>query len=90
LETHPQTGAAQWVEIRETVQEIVIPAYLKAEKPVVPKAPLFAHVAAEALLSYGVPAEWLDDVRKADEDTLHPGAGSSPRDVCRSGFGVPG
>jgi mRNA-degrading endonuclease RelE of RelBE toxin-antitoxin system len=70
LETHPQTGAAQWVEIRETVQEIVIPAYLKAEKPVVPKAPLFAHVAAEALLSYGVPAEWLDDVRRADEDTL--------------------
>src|SRR3954447_6246237 len=28
LETHPKTGAAQWVEIREKVQEIVIPAYI--------------------------------------------------------------
>ena len=70
LETHPQTGAAQLVEIRETFQEIVIPTYVKAEKPAIPKTPLFAHIAAEALLGYGVPAEWLDDVRKADDDTL--------------------
>ena len=70
LETHPQTGAAQLVEIRETVQEIVIPTYVNDEKPAMPKTPLFAHVAEEALLSYGVPAEWLNDVRKADEDTL--------------------
>ncbi len=68
LETHPQTGAAQLAEIRERVEEIVIPAYRKAEEPDIPKAPLFAHVAAEALLGYGVPAEWLDDVQKADED----------------------
>ncbi len=27
LETHPKTGAAQLVEIRETVQEILIPTY---------------------------------------------------------------
>jgi hypothetical protein len=31
---------------------------------------LFDHVAEEALVSYGVPAEWLQDVRQADEDTL--------------------
>src|SRR5204862_1262604 len=35
LETHPRTGAAQWVEIRETVQEIrvpvVVPEVLKAK-----------------------------------------------------------
>ena len=24
----------------------------------------------EELLGYGVPAEWLDDVRQADEDSL--------------------
>ena len=70
LETHPKTGAAQLVEIRETVQEIVIPAYVEAAQPAPPKARLFEHVAEEALLSYGVPAEWLPDVRQANEDTL--------------------
>src|SRR5439155_4271003 len=37
LETHPRTGAAQWVEIRETVKEIVVPVYVQtthsAERP---------------------------------------------------------
>jgi len=32
LETHPTTGAAQLVEIRETVQEIVIPTYVTEER----------------------------------------------------------
>src|ERR1700691_1430261 len=32
LETHPKTGAAQLVEIRETVQEIRIPVYVQAER----------------------------------------------------------
>ena len=70
LEIHPKTGAAQLVEIRETVQEILIPAYVEAAQPAPPKARLFEHVAEEALLSYGVPAEWLPDVRQANEDTL--------------------
>jgi mRNA-degrading endonuclease RelE of RelBE toxin-antitoxin system len=63
LETHPKTGAAQLVEIRETVQEIIVPTYMQAAQPAVPKAPLFEHIAQEALLGYGVPAEWLQDVR---------------------------
>src|SRR5262245_26072369 len=33
LETHPKTGAAQLVEIRETVQEIRIPAHVEAAQP---------------------------------------------------------
>src|SRR5690242_16561551 len=33
LETHPRTGAAQLVELRETVQEIVIPTYVGAAQP---------------------------------------------------------
>jgi hypothetical protein len=70
LETHPKTGAAQLVEIRETVREIVVPAYVQPAQPAAPKAPLFEHVAEAALLSYGVPAEWLPDVRQANEDTL--------------------
>ncbi len=63
LETHPKTGAAQLVELRETVQEIVIPTYVESPRPVATKKPLFAHVAEDVLLGYGVPAEWLNDVR---------------------------
>jgi len=70
LETHPQTGAAQLVEIRETVKEITIPKYVDVEQPAPPKPLLFADVPEDDLLSYGVPAEWLDDVRKASEDNV--------------------
>jgi hypothetical protein len=31
LETHPKTGAAQLVEIRETVREVVVPVYVHTE-----------------------------------------------------------
>ncbi len=70
LETHPKTGAAQLVEVRETVQEIIIPRYVEEEQPAPPKPLLFANVTMEALLNYGVPAEWLEDVRNANEDTV--------------------
>jgi len=30
LETHPTTGAAQIIEVRESVREIVVPAYVQA------------------------------------------------------------
>lgn len=73
LETHPKTGAAQLVEIRETVKEIVVPVYVQTELPVPPKAakpPLFSDRSDEELLGYGVPAEWLGDVRQASEDNL--------------------
>ena len=33
LETHPTTGAAQLVEIRERVQEVAIPKYVEAAAP---------------------------------------------------------
>src|SRR6266851_5049756 len=70
LETHPKTGAAQFVEIRETVQEIVIPQYVQAAVEAPPKPKLFATMPDEQLLAYGVPVEWLNDVRQANEDTL--------------------
>lgn len=70
LEVHPKTGAAQLVEIRETVQEITIPKYVEIPQPVPPKPALFGHIAEDVLLSYGVPAEWLGDVRNANEDRL--------------------
>jgi len=65
LETHPKTGAAQLVEIRERVQEVMVPKYVEEQKPL-----LFAKLSADQLLSYGVPAEWVDDVHKATEDSL--------------------
>ncbi|HET8701007.1 MAG TPA: hypothetical protein VFL97_05000 [Nitrococcus sp.] len=71
LETHPKTGAAQLVEVRETVREIAIPYYVEpAEQPAALKPLLFADVADEELLSYGVLGEWLADVRQANEDSL--------------------
>lgn len=75
LETHPKTGAAQLVELRERVQEIVTPVF--APTQAAPAAPatssrpkLFAQRSDDELLSYGVPPEWLADVRAADEDSL--------------------
>lgn len=70
LETHPKTGAAQLVEIRETVQEVVVPVYVHAETPAPPKPALFASCSDEELLGYGVPPEWLDEARRVDEDSL--------------------
>ena len=62
-------GAA--VEIRETVQEIVVPTTSRSRQAGAgPKPSLFEHLADDELLSYGVPAEWLDDVRQANEDSL--------------------
>jgi len=70
LETHPKTGAAQLVEIRETVKEVVVPVYVQEELPVPPKPLLFADKSDDELLGYGVPVEWLNDVRQVDEDSL--------------------
>src|SRR6185436_7006220 len=46
LETHPKTGAAQLVEIRETIKEVVVPIYVQeaqavSKKPVADRRPLF-------------------------------------------------
>ena len=70
LETHPKTGAAQLVEIRERVEEIAVPVYIEVSQPKPPKPPLFAHLKDEALLGYGVPQDWLADVRQATEDSI--------------------
>ncbi|HWA33487.1 MAG TPA: UvrD-helicase domain-containing protein, partial [Cyclobacteriaceae bacterium] len=70
LEAHPTTGAAQIVEIRETIKEIVVPVYVHESVVPKPRKKLFANTTEAELLSYGVPAEWIGDVRNADEDTL--------------------
>lgn len=70
LETHPKTGAAQLVEIRERIEEIAVPIYIEVQQPKPAKPSLFAHLTEAALLSYGVPVEWLADVRHATEDSI--------------------
>ncbi len=75
LETHPKTGAAQLVELRERVQEIVTPVFAPVQSAPVASATqsrpkLFDQRSDDELLGYGVPPEWLADVRAADEDGL--------------------
>ena len=75
LETHPKTGAAQLVEILETVKEIVVPVYVQKElgleaSRVAPKEPIFAAFSDDELLGYGAPTEWLDEVKQATDVTL--------------------
>jgi superfamily I DNA/RNA helicase len=86
LETHPKTGAAQFVEIRETMQQIFVPSYVEAEKPkrTAAKKPLFAEVTEDVLLGYGVPAEWMKDVRAATEDTLFAVADHLPGEAAEA------
>lgn len=99
LEAHPKTGAAQLVEIRETVKEIVVPVYVQAELPMPPKPRLFADASDDELLGYGVPTEWLNDVRQSTEDSLlgdnqrprldqHHAPGQGPGVPCRRGDGL--
>lgn len=70
LETHPNTGAAQLVEIRERVEEVHVPYYVNVEVAPPPKSLLFDKIDDDELLGYGVPSEWLNDVKRADEDSI--------------------
>ncbi len=70
LETHPRTGAAQLVEIRETIEEIRIPTFVDIPAAAAQRRQPFLHVSDDELLGYGVPPEWLADIRSADEDTI--------------------
>ncbi len=70
LETHPRTGAAQLVELRETVREIVTPAYPAEPTRLPPAQPVLFRCSDERLLGYGVPVDWLEQVRQVDEDGL--------------------
>jgi mRNA-degrading endonuclease RelE of RelBE toxin-antitoxin system len=71
LETHPKTGAAQMVEIRETIQEVRVPRYVEstAVSPTAERR-LFATTTDDVLLGFGVPLDWLKEVRAADADSL--------------------
>ncbi len=86
IEAHPATGAVQIVEVRERVEEIA---------PTMPSTPLVVPLRAEerlpfdglgdaALLSVGVPADWLGDVRAASEDTFFDVAPHLPAEAAEA------
>lgn len=84
LETHPKTGAAQLVEIRERVQEITIPKYVEQVQPAPPKPPVFHNISEGTLLSYGVPPEWIPEALNATEDSLLEIAGHLPAEAAEA------
>lgn len=91
LETHPATGAAQLVEVRESVVEITVPLYVSqaVTYPVArTAAPLFPNITAEQLLAYGVPEEWLADAQAATEDSLFTLADHLPREAAEALLGL--
>lgn len=76
IEAHPRTGAIQIVEVRERVEDVVPPAMFDFAAPApavgqetkAASSALFASLDDDALLSVGVPSDWLADVRAANED----------------------
>ena len=79
IETHPNTGAVQIVEVRELVEEITAPFFTKmdtlaygvADTPDQPYLPgPFSKLPVQALLDVGVPEDWVVDIRQASEDSF--------------------
>jgi hypothetical protein len=76
IEAHPRTGAIQIVEVRERVEDVAPPATFdfvfpepaRGKETETAAPALFSSLDDDALLSIGVPADWLADVRAANED----------------------
>lgn len=84
IERHPRTGAAQLVEVRETVEEVIVHQPVAKPAVVAQKPRLFADIPADDLLAYGVPQEWLGDVQTATEDTLFDVAEHLPQEAAEA------
>jgi superfamily I DNA/RNA helicase len=66
----------------ERIERIIAPAVAGAEPTA--KQPLFAGIADDTLLNYGVPSEWLDEVRGATEDALFEIAERLPQEAAEA------
>jgi hypothetical protein len=82
IERHPTTGAAQLVELPERLEQVAIPA--AATTAPIPNPLLFSGIADDTLLGYGVPPEWLNEVRRANEDTLFDIAERLPQEAAEA------
>jgi superfamily I DNA/RNA helicase len=70
IENHPVTGATQIVEVRELVEDVTIQRPVVANVAPETLPAIFDNLDKDQLLSIGVPADWLDDVLSADEETF--------------------
>ncbi|UFW80127.1 3'-5' exonuclease [Rhizobium sp. SU303] len=92
IEAHPRTGAIQIVEVRERVEDVAPPATFdfafpepaRQPKTVSPSPSLFASLDDDALLSAGVPQDWLADVRGANEDVFFALAAHLPAEASEA------
>jgi hypothetical protein len=92
IEAHPRTGAIQIVEVRERVEEIAPPATFdfvfpepaKGKETETASQPLFSSLDDDALLSIGVPPDWLADVRAATEDSFFALAAHLPAEASEA------
>jgi hypothetical protein len=87
IERHPTTGAAQLVELPERVEAAMDPRVdprIKSGDAGDVERLLFAGIADDRLLAYGVPIEWLDPVRQATEDTLFAIAERLPQEAAEA------
>ena len=92
IEAHPRTGAIQIVEIRERVEDVAPPATFdfvfpepaQGKKNEIATPALFSSLDDDALLSIGVPADWLADVRAANEDGFFALAGHLPAEASEA------
>lgn len=88
IETHPQTGAAQIVEIRETIKEIAIPSYVQEKQKTLEKTLLFKSLTDDDLLGIGVPQDWIEDIKQANEDSLLSLADHLPPEAAEALFQI--
>ena len=92
IERHPTTGAAQLVEVRQTVRDVEVPRFIEPAGEGVPPTPRrkakptrpLEGASETELLGYGVPAEWVADVRAADDDALLDVAAHLPAEAAEA------
>ncbi|PWR17911.1 UvrD-helicase domain-containing protein [Zavarzinia aquatilis] len=90
IEAHPRTGAIQIVEVRERVEEVAPQTTFDFTVPPPPVGgdasgpPLFTALDDNALLSIGVPMDWLADVRVASEEGFFALAAHLPAEAAEA------
>lgn len=84
IESHPTTGAAQFVEFVHTVvQEATSGGLIPPPRPPDERRP-FEPLTDDVLLGYGVPTDWLPWVRQARADDLFDLAGHMPQEAIEA------
>ena len=86
IDIHPRTGAAQLVEVVERVEHVTsVAAPAAAELPQARKP--FTAIAADQLLAYGVPPDWIAIVQATDEDGLFDLTAHLPAEAMDAKYG---